>query len=95
MYSKYAKQAAKMSIGGGALQMGANAINTYMSQKAKEKSIINSPGKIGQTTDIASVIRISDDENSWSYLVTTKVDEVTYELYKNIFKKYGISKKNE
>ena len=89
MYSRYAKQAAGMSIGGGALQMGANAINTYMSQKAKEKSIMNTPGKIGQTTDIASVIRISDDENSWSYLVTTKVDETAYELYKNIFKKFG------
>lgn len=89
MYTKYAKQAAGMSVAGGMLQYGANALGTYMAQGAREVGIMNTPGSIVSASSIIAYINHTKDTKYWKDVVTVKCDDTTYQKYVNTFKKFG------
>ena len=86
MYSKYAKQAAGMSIGGGALQFGANAVRTYIGQETKESAIKNKPAALTKTGNWFG--KITSGIYKTEYVELT-CDEKSYDQYANMFNKFG------
>ena len=87
MYSGFAKQAAGMSLVGGAVQFAANAYGTYMAQEIKEKAIKNTPGTLAKSGDATSYINANIDYNL--FYIELKCDEQSYKTYADIFKKFG------
>ena len=86
MYSTFAKQAAGMSIAGGGVQLGANAVRTYIGQETKESAIKNKPAALTKTGNWFGKITSGIYKTEY---VELKCDEKSYEQYANIFKKFG------
>ena len=86
MYRAMSKSAMMMSGVGGITAFSSNAIHQGMAQRAKEKSIKNTPSGLATAGNSTNAIMSEQIETSFVEMV---VDSTSYALYKNIFMKYG------
>ena len=86
MYKKMSKSAMMMSGVGGITAFSSNAIHQGMAQRAKEKSIKNTPSGLATAGNSTNAIMSEQIETSFVEMI---VDTSSYILYRNIFMKYG------
>lgn len=86
MFKNMAKNAMYMSGIGGVTAFSSNAIHQAMAQRAKEKSVMNTPSSLAKAGNaISSIINFEN----YNYYIETIVDDESFERYKIIFNKYG------